>query len=225
MPSDNEFTPLEDALTRAGRERAYPPTPHIAARVRATLQAEPSRPSILAPRRFGLLAGFASAAAVLLLAAVGTIIVRDQLAATASPPRGKAYIANLLGGDLSVIALQNDSVERSIAVGKNPWGLAISPDGRRVYSAVDEGVAVVDTARGQRVDFVPTGFTLAKLGLSADGRTLLVSSPGGQMKLIDLPTQGTLDEFTLGVNPYDIKVEPTGRFAYVLGHGDGSLAV
>ncbi len=224
MKSDYDFEHLEKALLRAGKELRYPPTPRLAARVRVELE-RPSR-SLFAPGSFGLWAGFAGAAVALLLVLAGVFIYQAQQ--TSSPQRtaGKAYIANLLSGDLTVVDLQTRTRQGSVAVGGSPWGLAASKDGQRVFVAVDGGVAVVDPARAQRVDFIETpGFTRAKVAISGDGRTLLVANPSGRMKLIDIPSRGTLNEFPIEMLPYDIKLAPNNRWAYVLSQDDGAVAV
>ncbi len=218
----NDGDPLADALRRAGNSARYPATPRIAARVRAQLEAQ-SRPRI-APR-VGLVAGLASAALVLLLA-LGVFVYQQQNA-SAPVARGKAYTANLLGGDLSVVDLQRDQLIGSIGVGNNPWGMAASANGERVYVAVDGGVSVVDTLRAQRVNFVETSaaYNRAKVAISADERVLLVASPTQQMRLIDVPSRGTLNEFNIGMIPYDIKLSRDGRWAYVLSESDGAVAI
>lgn len=50
MNPGNEFAKLEQALVRAGRGIAYPATPRLAARVRATLEAEQRRRIVWLPR-------------------------------------------------------------------------------------------------------------------------------------------------------------------------------
>ncbi len=50
MNPGNEFAKLEQALVSAGRGIAYPATPRLATRVRATLEAEQRRPSVWLPR-------------------------------------------------------------------------------------------------------------------------------------------------------------------------------
>ncbi len=50
MNPGNEFAKLEQALVRAGRGIAYPATPGLAARVRATLEAEQRRRIVWLPR-------------------------------------------------------------------------------------------------------------------------------------------------------------------------------
>jgi len=213
---------LEEALRRAAGQFHYPPTPRLAARAHVELQAFPAP----RPRRFGPWAGLAAAAFAMLLIVAGLSLYLGQPAATA-PAFYSAYIANLLSGDLSVVDLRSNTSRSSILVGDSPWGIASSRDGKRIYVAVTGGFAIVDTARGQRVDFVPlpSGYFRSKVASSADERILLVAGPAGQMVLIDMASRGVLNEFAIDMVPYDLKLSPDGHFAYVLSEVDGAVAV
>jgi YVTN family beta-propeller protein len=213
---------LEEALRNAAGRVHYPPTPRLAARARAELEASASP----RPRRFGIWSGLAAAACALLLVAAAAALYLGQTPVGA-PALNRAYTANLLSGDLTVVDLRSNMVTGSIPVGDSPWGIVASRDGKRIYVAVVGGIAVVDTARGQRVDFVslPTGYSRSKVAISVDERILLVASPTGQMVLIDMASRGVLNDFAIDMLPYDIKLSPDGHFAYVLSEVDGAVAV
>jgi YVTN family beta-propeller protein len=58
-----------------------------------------------------------------------------------------AYITNSLGGTVSVIDTATNTVTGSaISVGNDPGGVAVSPDGTKVYVASFSNVSVIDTA-------------------------------------------------------------------------------
>ena len=213
---------LEEALRRAAAQIHFPPAPRLAVRVRATLEARPAARA----RHFGIWSGLAAAAFALLLVAAGVSLYLGQQAASV-PALNRAYTANLLSGDLTVVDLRSNTVHGSIPVGDSPWGIVSSRDGQRLYVAVTGGIAVVDTARGQRMDFVPlaSGYFRSKVAVSADERILLVAGPAGQMILIDMASRGVLNEFAIDMVPYDIKLSPDGHFAYVLSEADGAVAV
>ena len=219
------FDKLEEALQQAGKDATYPPTPRLSARVRTQLGDGRARPG---GRGFGLWTGLAAAACALILV-FGALYLYNAVAQQAanSPAPGTAYTANLVAGTLSVVDLTTYQTRGSIPVGDNPWGMAVAPSGKRIFVSVAGGIAIVDTARAQRTDFIPLPsiYTRAKLAISADERILLVAAPAGQMTLLDMATRGVLNEFAIDSVPYDIKLSPDGRFAYVLGQADGSLAV
>ena len=61
-------------------------------------------------------------------------------------------------------------------------GLAISPDGRRLYAALGmaNAVAVVDVATEKLVATVPVGIAPYRMTLTPDGKTLIVANRGGR---------------------------------------------
>lgn len=65
----------------------------------------------------------------------------------------KVYVANMVSGTVSVIDAQKYKVVDTIKVGTEPFGCAISPDGRRLYVAnqSSEDVSVIDTKRDKVV--------------------------------------------------------------------------
>jgi YVTN family beta-propeller protein len=69
------------------------------------------------------------------------------------------YVSNGRGETVSVIDVASDSVTTSLPVGQRPWGIALTPDGRKLYSAngPSNDVSVVDTDRMTVVKKVPVG--------------------------------------------------------------------
>lgn len=69
------------------------------------------------------------------------------------------YVANGHGNSVSVIDAASARVIAVVPVGKRPWGIAVTPDGRKVYTAngVSNDVSVIDTATLKVVATVPAG--------------------------------------------------------------------
>jgi len=65
--------------------------------------------------------------------------------------------------------------------GVMPFGLALSPDGRRLYVAESglNAVGVIDTGSGKVVGHIPVGWFPSRLAVSQDGRTLYVANAKG----------------------------------------------
>jgi YVTN family beta-propeller protein len=61
-------------------------------------------------------------------------------------------------------------------------GLAVSPDGQRLYAAlgINNEVAVVDLTTKQNVALIPTGIAPYRIALSPDGKTLYCANRGGR---------------------------------------------
>src|SRR5438876_5774536 len=70
------------------------------------------------------------------MAARASSVVALALCATAAPaqrPGPQLYVSNEIANTISVIAPATGSVVGTIAVGKRPRGMALSPDGHTVY--------------------------------------------------------------------------------------------
>src|SRR5262245_54268443 len=74
-------------------------------------------------------------------------------------PAMLAYIANLDSNDVSVIDTSNDTVLATVPVGSAPFGVAVKPDGTRVYVTTDSDntVSVIDTSNNTVVATVGVG--------------------------------------------------------------------
>jgi YVTN family beta-propeller protein len=63
------------------------------------------------------------------------------------------------GGTVAVVDLPTNTVVDQIRVGERPWGIGISPDGSRLYTAngPSNDVSVVDTASRKVVATIRVG--------------------------------------------------------------------
>jgi YVTN family beta-propeller protein len=69
------------------------------------------------------------------------------------------YVAGGWSGTLSIIDAAKDSIIAEVPVGKRPWGVDVSSDGRFVYTAngMSDDIAVVDAASRRVVARIPVG--------------------------------------------------------------------
>jgi YVTN family beta-propeller protein/VCBS repeat-containing protein len=132
-----------------------------------------------------------------------------------------------------------------ISVGGQPWGLAVSPDGTRVYvtSRTTNTVAVIDTATNTLIDTDPgtAGVTPITVGgqpldaaVSPDGTRLYVANwSDGTVSVIDTAAYGVIDTdpatagttpITVGGQPAAVAVSPDGARVYVTNF-NGTVAV
>ena len=97
-------------------------------------------------------------------------------AAAGSPAGGVAYVTNQ-GDGVTVIDLATLKSERTFAVGKDPRGVGITPDGRTLVTAnqADADVSVVDTATGRTVHRIAVGKNAEFVRISPDGRFAYVT--------------------------------------------------
>jgi YVTN family beta-propeller protein len=100
------------------------------------------------------------------------------------------YVANATNDTITVIdpktARTVAEIEMSVPGlehlrGVLPFGLALAPDGRRLYAACAglNAVAVIDTVRHEVEGYIPAGWFCSLVRVSRDGRTLYISSAKG----------------------------------------------
>jgi YVTN family beta-propeller protein len=60
---------------------------------------------------------------------------------------------------VAIIDANTNAIVGTVAVGKRPWGIALTPDGRKLYSAngPSDDVAVVDTRTLKVIGRIPVG--------------------------------------------------------------------
>ncbi len=157
------------------------------------------------------------------------------LADTAARPRAGAYLgpsAAVVSGDgrrlfvclsdarqLAVVDLPDGSVIRKVPTPAEPAGLALSPDGRRVYvacAAAASSVLEIDTASGQVIASLPAGHTATAPALSPDGKRLYVCNRfDHDVSVIDLEQRKELTRVAVAREPVAAAVSPDGRELWV----------
>jgi DNA-binding beta-propeller fold protein YncE len=123
---------------------------------------------------------------------------------------------------------------------KNPEGIAISPDGKRVWvgSDADSVVVVFDTDAARAIDTL-RGFGLPyRLAVTRDGRTAIATDPvhgnvrifdaatRRQRVLIDIPREGIVAtaEVPGSPSPEGVTTSPDSRWAFVTLQGRNLVA-
>lgn len=119
-----------------------------------------------------------------------------------------------------------------IAVGCEPTGIAITPDGQRAYvaSALSDTLSVIDTATAAVSATIPLsrGGGAGNIAITPDGLRAYATTLGlSPVFVIDLSsnTEAGLP-IDVGTNPSGIAISPDGRLAYVANQNDlGSVTV
>jgi YVTN family beta-propeller protein len=92
----------------------------------------------------------------------------------------------------------------TIQAGFGTWGLAVSPDGTRLYATNREGmsVSVIDTATNTVIGSVGVTFPFG-ISVTPDGSKLYVGTDTGNIvSVIDTGTNTVLGTIAVGTNPY-----------------------
>lgn len=113
-------------------------------------------------------------------------------------------------------------------VGTFPTGIAVSPDGNRVYVANsgDHTVSVIDAENGSAPVTVPVDHAPYGIALTADGRKAYVANASGNsVSVIDTQTSTVAATIPVGAKPYGVAVRPGDGDVYVTNQADGSLTV
>jgi DNA-binding beta-propeller fold protein YncE/cytochrome c len=123
--------------------------------------------------------------------------------------------------DLTLLEVANGELAHraTIAVGYEPHGIAVSPDGRTAYVALtaEDRIAVVDLAAQKITGHVAVGRWPRYMTLSADGSKLVVGCSGsGGLWTIDTAARRVLShqDFS-GLNFGHVHLARDGRHAYV----------
>jgi YVTN family beta-propeller protein len=103
----------------------------------------------------------------------------------------KVYVSNSAQDSISILDARTGKVENTLLLqptktveglrGLLPFGLALSPDGSRLYVACAgiNALAVIDTQQEKVLGYVPTGWFPARVIVSPDGKTLYVDNAKG----------------------------------------------
>ena len=179
-----------------------------------------------------------------------TISVPGGITELASTTNGKYLYISQYGSDaVSVVDTDAKSVKKTLTVGHQPRGIAVSPDGTKVY-VVNEGNGpgtgtvsvidrVVDTAPANDVvEATPlnlndtanpancVNYVPRFIALTSDGKKAFITTgTSGCLKVVDF-TDGSVVGINLGdTDLWGIAMHPNDPYAYVAGRGSGQVFV
>jgi YVTN family beta-propeller protein len=143
-------------------------------------------------------------------------------------------VANTGSNTVSVIAAATNRVAATVAVGSEPVGIAVSPDGTTVYvtNSGSNTVSVIDTATNTVTATIAVGTFPAGAAVSPDGSTLYVTNDGDNtVSVIAAATNRVAATIAVGRLPeaFGQFIEPAPRFAGTPGssncHGQSVAAL
>jgi YVTN family beta-propeller protein len=143
--------------------------------------------------------------AIMLAMALGLIVSR----ADAAP---FAYVANSGDGTVSVIDTATNTVMGiPIPVGREPFGVAVTPDGKHAYVAnLDSNtVSVIDTATNTVVATVTVGVSPTGVAVTPDGKhAYITNGSSNNVSVIDTVTNTVVATVTVGDGPIGVGIMP-----------------
>ncbi|MDT5091571.1 MAG: large repetitive protein, partial [Mycobacterium sp.] len=162
--------------------------------------------------------------------AVTTIsVVATPTAIALSADGTRAYVAGNNG--VSVINTATNTVVGSYTTGGGQsYGIAVSPNGQRVYVTMTgtNRVAVLNTVNTTPtlVTTIAVGGTPAGVAVSADGTRAYVTNYGSNtMSVIDTSTNAVVKTISTGGNPIGVAISPDGTRVYVSNLGSNNVTV
>jgi YVTN family beta-propeller protein len=105
--------------------------------------------------------------------------------------RGRVFVSNATQDSVTIINARSNRVEKTVLLepsatvkglrGVLPFGMALSPDEKRLYVACSgiNAVAVLDARNGRVLGYFPTAWFPARLAVSPEGKTLYVANAKG----------------------------------------------
>jgi len=164
-----------------------------------------------------------------------TIAILIFIVGSAQGLAQNAYIANANSGTVSVIDTRTNTVIGSpIPVGDVPWGVAVSPDGRKVYvtNIYSGTVSVIDTRTNTAVATFPAGRYPLGVAVSPDGARLYVAndnSAASTITVINAETGATIAAIPTGNgngnSTAGVTVSPDGKKVYAVNLSTGEDTV
>ena len=144
-----------------------------------------------------------------------------------------AYITNFNRNTVTVINTANDTFKDTVPVGTKPLGVAVTPDGTKIYVAnVDYGdsgtVSVIDTATNEVTATVPVGYKYSPCGIAVtpDGTKVYVTNRDiNCVSVIDTATNTVTAMVPAGINPLGVAVIPDGTKVYVTNRYSSNVSV
>ena len=145
-----------------------------------------------------------------------------------SPDGHVTVVSNWISMNISVFDSDTKRLLRRIPVGGTPRGLAFSPDGRLLYTAIyDEPViAVVDMAQNTVVSRfrLYEGQGAARHVIYRDGKLYVSDMFCGTVNILNASTGALLQSRRIGPNINTIIISPDGRYIYASSRGRNNPA-
>ncbi len=138
-----------------------------------------------------------------------------------TPDLKKAYTANVGSGTVTSIevgSVPGGAVLKTIAVGKGPEGMDLSPDGRELWVGhrQDGGLSIIDTAADTVKETIKVGRAPIRVKFTPDGNRVLVSdSEGGDVVVFERASRKEIKRISIGSVPVGLLITPDGSRAFV----------
>jgi YVTN family beta-propeller protein len=166
---------------------------------------------------------FGKAAMAVFAMCVSLLLVLTA-AADAAPPATAWVTGNTASAKVTPIDLESGTAGVPIATGSTPYGVAITPDGKRVLvTETGSGQMTVLNAKTYApIATVKVGTRPHGVAITPDGSTAYVAAEGG-VTPVNLTNFSVGAPIPVGASPIGIAISPDGSLAYVANQGSASV--
>ena len=153
---------------------------------------------------------------------------RDRFPTFPANYREFAYVSDGSAGTVTVLNLVEMRPERTLAVGRQPAGMASNPKRNEIYvvNAGSDSVSVIDAERNQVVATVAVHRNPYFISVAPDGKRAYVANAGSNnVSVLDLEHRREIGTAAAGETPGIAVVSPDNRSLVVSNRGAGSVSV
>ena len=139
-----------------------------------------------------------------------------------------AYVTNYIGDSVSVINTATNTVTATIHVGINPWAIAVTQDGKKVYAGSIYGntISVINTATNTVTAIIPVGHNPWGVAFNPAGTKAYVTDRyDNDVSVINALTNTVTATIPVGNQPNYVAFSPDGTKAYVTNYGSNNVSV
>jgi YVTN family beta-propeller protein len=139
-----------------------------------------------------------------------------------------AYISTFGSNDVSVISTSINTVTATIPLGNQPLGVAVSPDGSKVYvtNELSSTVSVIATLTNTVVATISVGSYPFGVAVTPDGSKVYVANyNSNNVSVIDTSSNTVTATISVGSNALGVAVTPDGSKVYVANFYSNNVSV
>jgi YVTN family beta-propeller protein len=149
-----------------------------------------------------------------------------------SPDGGRAYVSvytenNSING-VVVVDTASQSVVTTVPVGKHPFALAVTPDGKEIFVPChDDGrLYVLSASENKVISQIPVEPNPHFVTFTSDGRSAYVANHESNLiSVVDVASRQVSATIPVGRSPHSLALAPDGRKAYVVNYDGGDVSV
>ena len=160
---------------------------------------------------------------LILAAALMTLLVSSRVHASLV-----AFTSNARENTVSLINVSDGSVLETIAVGRGPQGLALSPDGRYLYVAnqLDDTISVLFVPDTRFIKNIPAQGGPMAIAVSPDGGILFVSCySSGLVTALRAEDGAVISVIPVGEGAAGLALSSDGEHLYAANRTEGTISI